>query len=210
MSWSMPPLSDRVLGTARVNFAASPSCCSSASSASVSHCRTTTTLKRGSTAAAMICPAIPSRLPSTCSGIFIPRRAGLSTNLTGADFLAWKLPEFQVLLDGRTQLYTPEFWRQAYLDDPRETTQLLKTIIADAAILPAGKSRFRDHCTSWWSERLSIPAFTRCSCLQAMSPKPIAIHKNKAHGSRSVGFLHKLNLTGIRDSPRTGDEVRHG
>lgn len=59
-------------------------------------------------------------------------------------YLAWKLPEYQVLLDGRTQLYSAEFWQAAYLSDARQTRQLLSTIQADAAILPTGRSRFRD------------------------------------------------------------------
>ena len=59
-------------------------------------------------------------------------------------YLAWKLPEYQVLLDGRTQLYTPQFWRAAYLDEPAQTTRLLASTEADAAILPAGPSRFRE------------------------------------------------------------------
>jgi hypothetical protein len=59
-------------------------------------------------------------------------------------YLAWKLPDYQVFVDGRTQLYTPQFWHEAYLDEPRETTHLLASINADAAILPAAKSRFRE------------------------------------------------------------------
>jgi hypothetical protein len=59
-------------------------------------------------------------------------------------YLAWKLPSYQVLLDGRTQLYTADFWNKAYLDTPRETKKLLASTDADAAILPAGTSRFRE------------------------------------------------------------------
>jgi hypothetical protein len=59
-------------------------------------------------------------------------------------YLAWKLPQYQVLLDGRTQLFTPDFWQAAYLDDPGKTMRLLATTDADAAVLPIGKSRFRE------------------------------------------------------------------
>ncbi|HEX3356007.1 MAG TPA: hypothetical protein VHS31_03405, partial [Tepidisphaeraceae bacterium] len=59
-------------------------------------------------------------------------------------YLAWKLPQYQVMLDGRTQLYTADFWRKTYLDDKHETTKLLASVEADAAILPVGTSRFRD------------------------------------------------------------------
>ncbi len=62
-------------------------------------------------------------------------------------YLAWKLPGYQILLDGRTQLYSPDFWRATYLSDARETRQFLRTIQADAAILPVGRSRFRESLT---------------------------------------------------------------
>lgn len=75
----------------------------------------------------------------------VPRTTGkLINEFDWGGYLAWKLPAYQVLLDGRTQLYSPAFWRDAYLNQPNDTTHLLASVEADAAILPAGKSRFRD------------------------------------------------------------------
>ena len=75
----------------------------------------------------------------------VPRKTGkLINEFDWGGYLAWKLPTWQVLLDGRTQLYTPAFWHELYLDNGRETKRALSTIEADAAIVPTNKSRFRD------------------------------------------------------------------
>jgi hypothetical protein len=75
----------------------------------------------------------------------VERRTGrLINEFDWGGYLAWKLPGYQVLLDGRTQLFPPSFWRAAYLDDRSETTHLLASITADAAVLPVKKSRFRE------------------------------------------------------------------
>ena len=63
-------------------------------------------------------------------------------------YLAWKLPEYQVFVDSRTQLYTPQFWEAAYFHGSGETKRLLSSVEADAAIVPASKSRFRESLTS--------------------------------------------------------------
>jgi hypothetical protein len=76
-----------------------------------------------------------------------PRSAHLINEFDWGGYLAWKLPEYQVLLDGRTQLYTPDFWQRTYLTDRRETTKILASIEADAAILPIANSRFCESLT---------------------------------------------------------------
>lgn len=82
-----------------------------------------------------------------------PTNAKLINEFDWGGYLAWKLPAYQVLLDGRTQLYAPAFWHAAYLDDRAQTTRLLSTITADAAVLPIGKSRFRESLVELgWKE----------------------------------------------------------
>jgi hypothetical protein len=72
-----------------------------------------------------------------------PRTGRLINEYTWGGYLSWRLgPRFKVLLDGRTNLYTPEFWRKTYLSGPDERAEFLKSIDADAAILPTGGSRF--------------------------------------------------------------------
>ena len=46
----------------------------------------------------------------------VPMRTGRIINeYTWGGYLSWRLsPRFQVLLDGRTHVYPPEFWRTVY------------------------------------------------------------------------------------------------
>lgn len=64
-------------------------------------------------------------------------------------YLEWKLGDrFQVLLDGRTQLFPPDFWNDVYLNGDESRRRYLTTIRADAAILPADKSCFKGTLVS--------------------------------------------------------------
>jgi hypothetical protein len=59
-------------------------------------------------------------------------------------FLAWRLEgKYQVLLDGRTQVYPQSLWQATYLGTDTDRRKFLAQIHADAALLPAGKSLFR-------------------------------------------------------------------
>ena len=49
----------------------------------------------------------------------------------------------QVFVDGRTQLYSAEFWRSTYLCDDATRAPTLAAVRADAAVLPVGDSVFR-------------------------------------------------------------------
>jgi hypothetical protein len=79
-----------------------------------------------------------------------PARSGrLINEFTWGGYLAWRLGDhFQVLLDGRTQLYSPEFWNAVYLGNQDSRRKYLATAHADAAVLPVTKSRFRDSLLS--------------------------------------------------------------
>ena len=75
----------------------------------------------------------------------VERRSGrVITEFDWGGYVAWRLGDsWQVLLDGRTQLYTPEFWQATYLGDSMDVVPILRDAHADAAILPAHMSRFR-------------------------------------------------------------------
>jgi len=73
-----------------------------------------------------------------------PATGRLINEFTWGGYLAWRLHDrYQVLLDGRTQVYPPEFWRSVYLGDDAQRRQLLAGVHADAAILPLGSSLFQ-------------------------------------------------------------------
>jgi hypothetical protein len=65
--------------------------------------------------------------------------------LSWGGYLAWRLGDnYPILLDGRTQLYTPHFWRATYAGRGDESRDLLGQTGAAAALLPAQRSRFHD------------------------------------------------------------------
>ncbi len=72
------------------------------------------------------------------------RRGRLINEFNWGGFLAWRLGgQYQVLLDGRTQLYTREFWLATYLGNEQSRVEVLSHADADVAILPVRKSLFR-------------------------------------------------------------------
>ncbi len=75
----------------------------------------------------------------------VPVRHGKILNeFTWGGYLAWRLGDrFQVLMDGRTQLYSESFWRSAYLGEPSKLQDLLGPIDADVAVVPKQSGRLR-------------------------------------------------------------------
>jgi hypothetical protein len=72
---------------------------------------------------------------------------------TWGGFLGWRLGDsYPILLDGRTQVYSPDFWRSVYGVLPGQVREILHYSNARAAILPATRSRFHDVLLSLgWS-----------------------------------------------------------
>ncbi len=59
-------------------------------------------------------------------------------------YLQWRfVGRFQTLLDGRTNLYTRDFWRATYLGGEDARRNFLANVHADVAVLPRERSAFR-------------------------------------------------------------------
>ena len=59
-------------------------------------------------------------------------------------YLEWSLGDrYQVLLDGRTQVFAAEFWNEVYLGSDESCRRFMSKVRADAAVLPAENSRFK-------------------------------------------------------------------
>jgi hypothetical protein len=59
-------------------------------------------------------------------------------------YLAWRLgPTYQTLMDGRTQCFAPQFWRQTCMGSEGDLRRFLEPIAADAAIVSKGKGSLR-------------------------------------------------------------------
>jgi hypothetical protein len=73
-----------------------------------------------------------------------PVTGRIINEFTWGGYLAWRLGDrWQVLLDGRTQVVPASLWRSTYLGSDADCRSFLATVYADAAVLPAGRSRFR-------------------------------------------------------------------
>jgi hypothetical protein len=74
------------------------------------------------------------------------RRTGrLITEFTWGGYLGWRLAgqDYQVLVDGRTQVFSPNFWAATYLGPADCLPSFLLIQRADAAVLPRANSRFK-------------------------------------------------------------------
>ncbi len=76
-----------------------------------------------------------------------PRTRHLINGFNYGGYLAWRLPQFKVMADARTQLYPPEFWRKFFFSDAERTKAALQELIAtkgaDAAVLPRDDQHFQ-------------------------------------------------------------------
>jgi hypothetical protein len=89
-------------------------------------------------------------------------------DLTWGGFLEWRLAgRFQTLMDGRTQLFTPEFWNTAALGSPAQRRQFLAATPADAAIVRAAPSPLGDALTG-----LNWKTVYRDEFARVMVPQP--------------------------------------
>jgi hypothetical protein len=72
-----------------------------------------------------------------------PRTGKLVSEFAWGGYLEWSVGDrYQLLLDGRTQLFTPDFWQSTYLNGEEERSKFFTQIDADAAVLPRA-SMFR-------------------------------------------------------------------
>ncbi|MBC8108715.1 MAG: hypothetical protein H7Z14_19180 [Anaerolineae bacterium] len=76
-----------------------------------------------------------------------PRSGHLINGFNWGGYLAWRLPQFKVMADARTQLYSAEFCRRFAFGDADTTRAALRELIAtqgaDAAILPRDDQHLR-------------------------------------------------------------------
>ena len=90
-------------------------------------------------------PGYPCAAASYVENAVCPSAGRIINEYTWGGYLEWRLGHrYQALLDGRTNLFTPEFWQATYFSDARQQQRYFATVKADAAILPRERSRFRD------------------------------------------------------------------
>jgi hypothetical protein len=99
-------------------------------------------------------PGYPAGAAAWVERNVTPRTGRLVNDYNWGGYLSWRLgPKFKVFLDGRTNLFTPGFWRATYLGTEAQRRDILQRADADVAILPTGDWRFEPLLrTMGWSE----------------------------------------------------------
>jgi hypothetical protein len=66
--------------------------------------------------------------------------------------LEWRLGDrFAMLMDGRTQVLSADFWKSTYLGTAQSRQRIISTAAADAAIIPIHHSLFAsDLLAMYW------------------------------------------------------------
>jgi hypothetical protein len=87
--------------------------------------------------------AYPSAAAEFVEKNITPRTGRLINEFNWGGYFEWRLDgKYQTFLDGRTQLFPPEFWRATYLSGDEDAARAIAAADADVAILPARKPRF--------------------------------------------------------------------
>ena len=87
-----------------------------------------------------------------------PGHGRLINEFNWGGYLEWRLGDrYQTLMDGRTQLFSREFWTEICLGDAASRRRAVEHADGDIAILPSGKSDLADtlHDLGWrviWSD----------------------------------------------------------
>ncbi len=90
-----------------------------------------------------------------------PRTGHMINEFNWGGYLAWRLGDrYQTFMDGRTQMHSPQFWRDAFLGDAASRQSLVENSDADVAILPKQGSLFGQslHKLGWstvWEDEQS-------------------------------------------------------
>lgn len=89
-------------------------------------------------------PGYPCAAADYVAGNVDPSSRKILNEFSWGGYLSWRLgDDFQVLLDGRTQVYPAAFWRALYLNGDTAREGFLANVRADAAVLPVARSDFR-------------------------------------------------------------------
>jgi hypothetical protein len=90
-------------------------------------------------------PGYPTAAAQYVESNIPPKLGRLVNEYTWGGYLEWRLGgKFQALLDGRTNLYTREFWHATYLGSEVDRLRFFARVRADAAILPVERSTFKE------------------------------------------------------------------
>jgi hypothetical protein len=93
-------------------------------------------------------PAYPCGAADYVDAKIPPVSGRLICEFSWGGYLEWRLGDrFQMLMDGRTQLFDRAFWQKVYFGSLADREGIINSSNADAAIIPIQRSLFRESLT---------------------------------------------------------------
>ncbi len=88
------------------------------------------------------CPSYPCGAADFVAQHVTSHSGRLVCEFSWGGYLEWRLPKYQMLMDGRTQVFPPDFWRATFFGSPEDHKRIIQQSNADAAVLPKRRSMF--------------------------------------------------------------------
>jgi hypothetical protein len=89
------------------------------------------------------CPSYPCGAADYVDAHVTPHSARLICEFSWGGYLEWRLPRYQMLMDGRTQVFPASFWRATFFGNAEDHQRIVLQSNADAAVLPKKGSMFQ-------------------------------------------------------------------
>ncbi len=120
-------------------------------------------------------PGYPCAAAAFVDRAIKPSSGRIINEYSWGGYLAWRLRgRYQVFVDGNTAIFPAELWRVGYLGTVDERSRTLAQSGADAAILPVGRSQFREPL-----ERLGWTCRYRDERAMVMVPPAVPIARTE-------------------------------
>jgi hypothetical protein len=132
-------------------------------------------------------PGYPTDAAAYVEAKIPPKLGRIINEYTWGGYIEWRLGnKFQALLDGRTNLYTKDFWKATYLGSEVDRLRFFANVRADAAILPVERSAFHETLAALgWS---TVYRDDRAEVLVPPQIPIVKTEKNDWHGLATLFF----------------------
>ncbi|MGA2233565.1 MAG: hypothetical protein ABSH22_21880, partial [Tepidisphaeraceae bacterium] len=141
-------------------------------------------------------PGYPTQAADFVDATILPRTGHLISEFTWGGYLEWRLGDhYQVLMDGRTQVFPAEFWQAAYLGTEKQRRDLLAGTNADAAILPVKGSAFQNDLLG-----LGWTIAWRDARAEVLLPPDAGLKSNKAPANAFTSKPRSSQYIAARDN----------
>jgi hypothetical protein len=130
-------------------------------------------------------PGYPTEAAMYVDEKISPKLGRIINEYTWGGYIEWRLGnKFQALLDGRTNLYTRDFWKATYLGSEVDRLRFFANVRADVAILPVERSRFREPLAA-----LGWTTVYRDERAEVLIPPPMPVVKAQEPNWRGIATL---------------------